>query len=74
MHIRLRTLDVIMQIVTEQLNMRDRRRRHVRFSEMAREQHKSDIAGIFGISQTRDMADLEGRVTIRVEHLRGILN
>lgn len=74
MHIRFRALDVVMQIVTEQLDVRDRRRRHIRPRKVTGEQYKGDMTRILRIPQACNMTDFKRWVSIGVKHLWRILN
>ena len=66
MHVSFGTLDVIVQVITEQLNVGDGGRRHIRVGEMPREQHKRDVTDIFRRLESRHTAQLQWRVAIGV--------
>lgn len=65
-HVGFRTLDVVMEIVAKELNVRDGGGRDGRIGEMARKENKSDIADVFCVSETGKMANFQGRVAIGV--------
>lgn len=46
-HVGFGTLDVIVKIITEKLNVRDGGRRHIRIAEVSGEQYESYIADVF---------------------------
>lgn len=63
-----------MQVVAEQLDVRNRRGTHVWVLKVPREQHKRDETRIVGARQTGHLTDLERRLAVRVQHLRRILD
>ena len=63
-HVGFGTLDVIMKIVAEELNVRDGARRDSGIREMAREENKGDVADVFSITEARKMSNLKGRVAV----------
>jgi hypothetical protein len=69
MHIRFATLDMIMQVIAEQLHVRDRGLGHGRVGEMAWEEDKGDVADVFARAQAAHVADLQWWVPVRVEDL-----
>lgn len=50
---------MVVQVVTEQLNVRDRGRRYRRIGKMAREQDERDVSGIFCVSEVGQMSNLQ---------------
>ena len=74
LHIRFRTLDVIVKVVAEELDMRDGSGRDVGVGEVAREEDKGHVANFIRVSETRDLPNLERGVPIREEHLRRVLD
>ena len=73
-HIGLATFDVVVEVVTEQLNVRDCIVRYVRLGKVAGKEHKGDISNVFRIAEARHIPDFEGRVTIRIEYLGCVLD
>ena len=55
---------MVMKVVAEQLYVRYRGRRDFRVAEMAGEKDKSDIAHVFGVAQTGDVADFHRGVSV----------
>lgn len=74
MHVRLRALDVVVEVVAEELNVRDRQCRDLRLREVAREEDEGDIADVFGVVQPLQVSDLERRFARGVEDLRRSLD
>lgn len=74
MHIRLGTLDMIMQVITEQLNMRNRPTRHRSVGKVPREQHECDVSCVVCAPQVWEVADFERGVAVGVEDLGGVLD
>lgn len=70
----LRALDMIMQVVTEQLDVRDRSRGNGRIEEMAREEDESDVSDLIRLTETRDIANFKRWFAVGVEDLRSVLN
>jgi hypothetical protein len=66
MHISLRTFDVVMKIIPEQLNMGNSSFRSGCVPEMTREENKCDISDVFRVSETRDMTNFERRIPVRI--------
>jgi hypothetical protein len=62
-HISLRALNMVMQVISEQLRLRYSRSGGGRFAEVTREKNKGNIADFFTIAKTWDMADFERRVS-----------
>lgn len=52
---------MVMQVISEQLDMRDGGRCDC-FGEMTRKENKSDIANFLTVPQTGDMSNFKGRV------------
>ena len=65
---------MVVQVVAEQLDVRNRRGTHVWVLKVPREQHKRDETRIIGARQTGHLTDLERRLAVRVQHLRRILD
>lgn len=73
-HVSLAAFDVVVEVVAEQLDVRDRVIRHIRLRKVARKEHKSDISNVFGIPQPWHVSDLERRIAISVEYLGSVLD
>jgi len=73
MHVSFGALDVIVQIVSEELDMRDRFRCLCWFIEVAREENESDITDVFSGGKVQ-MSDLERRFFRRIQDLRRSLD
>ena len=73
-HIRLGALDVIMEVVAEELDVRDRARRDERVRKVAREEHERHVADVLRVLQPGQVPDLERRRARRVQHLRRALD
>lgn len=65
-HVRLRTFDVVVQVVPEQLDVRDGSGRYGRVREVAGEEDKGNIADVFMGLKSRYVLDFEGRITVGV--------
>jgi glutamate formiminotransferase len=63
-HVRFGAFDVIVQVISEELNVRDCCRSPLGVGEMTRGDNERDIANIFSISQTRNVTDLEWWIAI----------
>lgn len=74
MHVRFGAFDVIVQIISEQLDVGDGGRRHIQVGEVSGEQHERHVTDIFRRLEPRNTTQLQRRIAIRVEHLRGVLN
>ena len=73
MHVRLGALDVVMEVVAEELDVRDRLRGDVRVREVAGEEDEGDVADVLGGRGQGEVPDLQGRLAVRVEDLgRGL--
>jgi len=57
---------VIVEVVAEELDVRDGGRCDGGIGEMAREKDEGDISNVFRIAETRQVANLEGRFTVGV--------
>lgn len=73
-HVSFGTFDVIVQIIAEQLNMGDGGRRHIRIGEVSGKQYKRHVADVFRRLEPRNASQLQRRIAVRVEDLRGILD
>jgi hypothetical protein len=62
----LRALDMVVQVVTEQLDVRNRGCRNGRVEEMAREENECDVSDFIGLPEAWDIADFQRRFTIGV--------
>ena len=72
-HVRLRALDVVVEVVAEELDVRDRLRGNVRVREVAREEDEGDVADVLGGRGQGEVPDLQGRLAVGVEDLgRGL--
>ena len=65
---------MVVQVVAEELNVRDRGVCDERIGEMAREQNEGHVANVLGVVEPRYMTDFQWRFTRRVEYLRCGLN
>jgi len=72
-HVGFGTLDMIVQVVTEELDVRDGRLLNGGVGEVAREEDKGDITDIFALSE-RKMTNFKRRVSVGIKDLRRILN
>lgn len=66
MHVGLRALDVIVQIITEKLDVRNGGRGHIRVGELPGEQYKRHITDVFGRLESWHTTKLQGRIAIGV--------
>lgn len=57
-HVGLGALDVVVQVVSEELNVADCGRSNVRVGEVPREENKGNVANVLRIDEARDMTDL----------------
>lgn len=73
-HVRLGTLDVVVEVVPEELDVRDAAERDGRVGKVTGEENKCHIANVFSSSKARDVADLEGWVSVRVQDLGSVLD
>ena len=73
-HIRLGALDVIVKVVAEELDVRDRARRDERVRKVAREEHERHVADVLRVLQPGQVPDLERRRACRIQHLRRALD
>ena len=74
MHIGLRAFNVVVQIVTEILDMTDCRERDLGVGKVTREQNESNIANVFSLCEIWEVPELERRVSRRIEDLWCALN
>lgn len=74
MHVCLGALDVVMKVVTEQLDVRDGGGCDVCVGKMARGQDECDIADLLRRFQTCEATEFERWVAIVVQNLRGVLD
>jgi hypothetical protein len=65
---------MIMKVIAEQLDVRDRSSRNVGVGEVAWEENKGNVAYVIRVSQTGDVSDFERRVPVGEENLRRILD
>lgn len=65
---------MVVKVVAEELDVRDRQRRDLRLREMAREEDEGDITDVFGVVQPLQMSNLERRFARGVEDLRRSLD
>ena len=65
---------MVVQVVAEELNVRDRGVCDERIGEVAREQNEGHVANVVTGIEVWDMPDLERRFLARVEHLWCRLN
>lgn len=65
---------MVVEVVAEELDVRDRQRRNLRLREVAREEDEGDIADVFGVVEPLQVSDLERRLARGVEDLRRSLN
>lgn len=65
---------MVVKVVAEELNVRDRQRRDLRLREVTREEDEGDIADFFGVVQSLQMSNLERRFARGVEDLRRSLD
>jgi len=72
-HVRLGAFDVIVEIITEQLDVRDGPW-GIGGSEVSREEDKCDITSVFSVAEIGQMTDFQWRVSVRVQDLRSILD
>lgn len=73
MHVRLGTLDVIVQIVAEELDVGDGRRCNTG-CEVSGEQDERHIASIFRVPQSGNVPNFKRWLAGGIEDLRGVLN
>lgn len=73
-HVRLGALDMVVEVVSENLNVRNAVFSSRR-NQMSREQHKGDVSHVVSVGGRLDnVPDLQRRLLLRVEHLRGVLD
>ena len=65
---------MIVEVVTEELDVRDCGGGDVWIGKVAREEDKGDIAYVVRVFQTRDLPNLKRRIAACEEHLRCVLN
>ena len=73
-HVRLRALDVVVEVVAEKLDVCNGRIRDDAIGEVAGEEDESDITDVFRVIQSWQMSNLERWVTGGVENLRSTLD
>ena len=73
-HVSFGTLDVVVQVVTEELNMANCAGGDIHVCKMTREEDKCYIANIFRVNEAGDMANLQRRITRGVQYLRCTLD
>lgn len=73
-HVGLGALDVVVEVVSEDLNVRDTVLSS-RGNQVSREEHKSDVSHVVGVRRGLDhIPDLQRRLLLRVQHLGGVLD
>jgi len=72
-HIRFGALDVVVQVVAEELDVRDGAGRGER-GEVPREEHEGDVADLIRVAQAGDRPYFKRRFAVGEEHLRSVLN
>lgn len=73
-HVGLGALDVVVEIVSEDLNVRDTVLSS-RGNQVSREEHKGDVTHVVGVRRGLDnVPDLQRRLLLRVQHLGGVLD
>ena len=60
---------MVVEVVAEELDMRDRRIRDERVREVAGEEDEGDVADVLGVVETGEVPDFERGCAGRVEHL-----
>jgi len=65
---------MIMEVIAEQLDVRDGPSRNIGVGEVARKENKGHVADIIRVSETRDVSDFERRVPVCEENLGRILD
>jgi hypothetical protein len=65
---------VIVEIVTEELDVRDCGGGDVGIGKVAREEDKGDITDVVRVFQTRDLPDFKRRIAACEKHLRCVLD
>jgi hypothetical protein len=65
---------MIVEIVAEELDVRNCASGDVGIGKVAREENECDITDVFRIFQTWDLPDFERRIAVCEEHLRCVLN
>lgn len=68
-HVRLRTLDVVVEVIAEVLDVADGRFGDGGVGEVTGEKNKCHVANILGLCKTREVAEFQGRVPGGVEDL-----
>ena len=63
-----------MEIVAEELDVRNGASGDVGIGKMAREKDEGNIADVFRVFQTRNLPDFERGFAVREEYLRCVLN
>lgn len=74
MHVGLRAFDMVVQVVTEILDMTDRAVRSVWIGEVSWEQDEGNITNIFSLRQARKMPQFEWRVPCGIQDLWSTLD
>ena len=54
---------MVVQIVTEKLDVRDRRRRHGCICKMTREEYESNVADLVAVSKAWHISNLKRRIS-----------
>ena len=65
---------MIMKVIAEQLDVRDRSGRNMGVGEVAGEEDKGHVANVIRVSETMDVSDFERRVSVGEENLGRILD
>lgn len=68
-HVRFGTLDVVVEVIAEVLDVADGRFGDDGVGEVTGEKNKCHVANILGLCKTREMAEFQGRVPGGVEDL-----
>jgi hypothetical protein len=74
MKVSLRTLDVVVKIVAEQLYVGDGAGGDGGVVEVAREENEGDVSDIVCLTKARHASDLQRWVSVGVENLGSVLN
>jgi len=63
-----------MEVIAEQLDVRDRSSRNVGVGEVAWEENEGHVTNVVRVSETRNMSDFERRVPVGEENLGCVLD
>ena len=74
MHVSLATFNVIVEIVTEKLNVRNGVKRYIWLRKVSREKYEGDMSYVFGVPKSRKVTYFERGITVTVQHLWSVLN